>query len=59
MPTKIESYRTRAAECLEQARRTSAEEDKATFLQMAEEWLTLAASCDQPQAHQPVFALVG
>jgi hypothetical protein len=53
----VETYRTRAAECLAQARRASEEEDKATFLEMAEEWLSLAASGDK--APDPVYALVG
>ncbi len=44
MPQTIDSYRLRAAECLDQARRSTVEEDKAAFLEMAEEWLSLAAA---------------
>ncbi len=44
MPQTIDSYRLRAAECLDQARRSPAEEDTAAILEMAEEWLSLAAA---------------
>ncbi len=47
MPQTIDSYRLRAAECLAQARRTPDETDKAIFLEMAEQWLSLAASGDK------------
>lgn len=47
MPQTIDSYRLRAAECLDQARRSAVEEDKAIFLEMAEEWLSLAAAGDK------------
>lgn len=57
MSKQIDSYRVRAAECLQQARRARAEEDKASFLEMAEEWLSLAASGETSPA--PVYALVG
>lgn len=52
-------YRTRAAECLEQARRARDTEDKAAFLEMAEEWLSLAASRETTPQPTPVFSLVG
>jgi hypothetical protein len=56
--TQTDSYRTRAAECLQQARRARAEEDKASFLEMAEEWLSLAASGESNRP-APFAALVG
>ncbi len=58
MSKQIDSYRVRAAECLQQARRARAEEDKASFLEMAEEWLSLAASGDTHRP-APFAALVG
>jgi hypothetical protein len=53
-----ESFRARAAECLAQARQSHEETDKAIFLEMAEEWLSLAAGGEKPKA-VPIFALVG
>lgn len=58
MSKQIDTYRVRAAECLQQARRARAEEDKASFLEMAEEWLSLAASGDANRP-APFAALVG
>ena len=55
--TQTDSYRSRAAECLQQARRARAEEDKASFLEMADEWLSLAASGKSRPA--PFAALIG
>ncbi|MGE4064409.1 MAG: hypothetical protein AB7E79_13665 [Rhodospirillaceae bacterium] len=59
MTVILNTYRLRAAECLEQARRARDEDDKAAFLEMAEEWLSLAASRDAVPPPAPVFTLVG
>jgi hypothetical protein len=57
MPQTIDSYRLRAAECLVEARRAPHETDKAIFLEMAEQWLSLAARGDK--APQTFGVLVG
>lgn len=59
MTAKLDTYRTHAAECLDQARRARDEADKATFLEMAEEWLSLAAAGEETEASAPFHALVG
>ena len=59
MTITLNSYRIRAAECLEQARQACDEGDKAAFLEMAEEWLSLATGREQEQADAPTFSLVG
>ncbi len=57
MPQTLDSYRLRAAECLAEARRAPHETDKAIFLEMAEQWLSLAAHGDK--APNTFGALVG
>lgn len=61
MPMTItrDSYRIRAAECLDQARLARDEEDKAAFLEMAEEWLSLAAGPRVAPPPGPFYSLVG
>jgi hypothetical protein len=58
MTIALDSYRIRAAECLDQARLARDEQDKAAFLEMAEEWLSLAA---RPETAPPgaFYSLVG
>lgn len=58
MTVILDSYRIRAAECLAQSRLARDEEDKAAFLEMAEEWLSLAASRETTEA-VPFYSLVG
>ncbi len=57
MPQTLESYRLRAVECLAEARRAPHETDKAIFLEMAEQWLSLAGRDDK--APSSFGALVG
>lgn len=53
-----DTYRLRAAECLAQARSARSETDKAAFLEMAEEWLALAAAGEGSRP-APAIGLIG
>jgi hypothetical protein len=59
MTVTLASYRIRAAECLDQARLARDEEDKAAFLEMAEEWLSLATGPEAAPQLTPFYSLVG
>jgi hypothetical protein len=59
MTATLDTYRIRAAECLAQARHARDEEDKAAFLEMAEEWLSLAAGPETAPPPAPFYSLVG
>lgn len=59
MTASVDTYRIRAHECLAQARRAPEDADKATFLEMAEEWLSLAAAGEQTRVSASVYPLVG
>lgn len=59
MTSRFDTFSHRAAECLDQAQRSADAETKALFLEMAEQWLSLAeASAKNPHA-APFHALVG
>jgi hypothetical protein len=59
MTITLANYRTRAAECLDRARLARDEEDKAAFLEMAEEWLALATGPETAPQLTPFYSLVG
>jgi hypothetical protein len=59
MTVTLDSYRIRAAECLVQARDARDEEDKAAFLEMAEEWLSLATGREAAPQPTLFYSLVG
>jgi hypothetical protein len=48
--SSAEEYRIRAAECRQQAARSINVVDKESWLRIAEDWMNLAQSCEQPAA---------
>lgn len=47
-PGSVEFYRARARDSLQQAEQASSEEARASFLALAEHWLRLAQSVENP-----------
>jgi hypothetical protein len=53
VPQKAETYRQKAEECLRAAAGVSDPQAKATWLEMAQQWMLLATSRDQRAANDP------
>ncbi len=53
MSAKAETYRLKAEECLRAATGAETPAAKATWLEMAQQWMLLATSRDQRLAHEP------
>ncbi|HWU56021.1 MAG TPA: hypothetical protein VN175_11015 [Rhizomicrobium sp.] len=47
-PGSVEFYRARAGELLKQAEQATSEETRASFLALAEHWLSLARTIENP-----------
>ena len=47
-PGSVEFYRERAGELLKQAEQASSDEARASFLALAEQWLNLARTIENP-----------